>query len=145
MSRTQKSSEIDGVPAGDSWGTLLELMRDIVGERLQAHFKNHGAPAARFEQDSRWQMFDRLVPEGGQLSHAEKLVFLLALTPHLQPGFWESIILHLAPNGGDFPELGGVKGSQHRGMLPTGETAQFIVAGMDAAARLELQRVFDTK
>jgi hypothetical protein len=43
------------------------------------------------------------------------------------------------PDGGDFPEFGGVKGASHRGTLPTGETAQFIIAGNDIAKRLEIQ------
>lgn len=79
------------------------------------------------------------------MGYAEKVVVLLAMTPHLQPGFWESMILQFSPGGGDFPELGGVKGNQHRGMLPTGETAQFILAGTDTAARLGLHRLFDAR
>lgn len=129
-----------------AWGTLLELARDIVSERLHAHFQGRAEepPAMKFVDDSRWRVFARLVPDGDELSYPEKVVFLLALTPHLQPGFWENRILHFMPGGGDFPELGGVKGTQHRGMLPTGETAQFIVGGLDTAARLALQSLFDT-
>jgi AAA+ superfamily predicted ATPase len=46
------------------------------------------------------------------------------------------------PNGGDFPLFGGVKGTSHRGLLPTGETAQFILAGNDLARRLQAQELF---
>ena len=35
------------------------------------------------------------------------------------------------PEGGDFPEFGGVRATNQRGILPTGETAQFILAGHD--------------
>jgi hypothetical protein len=72
----------------------------------------------------------------------ERVILLIALMPHLQPNFFESLILENLPAGGDFPEIGGVKGQNHRGMLPTGETIQFILAGTDLAARLEVRRYF---
>ena len=71
----------------------------------------------------------------------ECIVLLLALTPHLQPNFLESIIQKYLPTGGDFPEIGGTKGGAYRGMLPTGETAQFILAGDDLQKRIEVQQL----
>ncbi|MCU0346092.1 MAG: ATP-binding protein [Saprospiraceae bacterium] len=71
-------------------------------------------------------------------------IILLALTPHLSPGFFRSILAEHLPEGGDFPEFGGVKGQNHRDILPTGETAQFILAGDDLEKRLEVQRLFST-
>jgi hypothetical protein len=126
------------------WEQLLSLARDIVAERLNSHFKTHNNVELCFSDDPRWSALHRLLPGSENLPYPDRVVFLLALTPHLQPGFWEGMILQSVPAGGDFPELGGVKGAQHRGMLPTGETAQFIIAGMDVAERLQLQRVFDT-
>jgi hypothetical protein len=63
------------------------------------------------------------------------LLPLIALAPHIKPGFFESIISRALPQGGEFTEFGGVKGHHHRGMLPTGETALFILYGMDIEAR----------
>src|SRR3954466_328502 len=73
---------------------------------------------------------------GGFIRHyglnAEELaVFVLALTPHLRPGLLSRLVSKHIPEGGDFPEFGGVKGANHRGILPTGETAQFILGGSD--------------
>ena len=75
----------------------------------------------------------------------ENLLILLALVPHLQPNFLTRIIAEHLPEGGDFPEFGGVKGSNHRGLLPTGETAQFVIAGNDLEKRLEVQRLFSSE
>ena len=73
---------------------------------------------------------------------AEELaIMMLAITPHLRPEFFNSIISEYLPGGGDFPEFGGVRGNSHRGILPTGETAQFILAGNDLERRLEVQRI----
>jgi hypothetical protein len=77
-------------------------------------------------------------------SYEELKIILLALTPHLSPGFFRSILAEHLPEGGDFPEFGGVKGQNHRDILPTGETAQFILAGDDLEKRLEVQRLFST-
>ncbi len=74
----------------------------------------------------------------------EFIILLLALAPHLTSGFFRSILAEHLPDGGDFPEFGGVKGQNHRDILPTGETAQFILAGDDLEKRLEVQQLFNT-
>ncbi|MGY6275618.1 ATP-binding protein [Methylomonas sp. MgM2] len=71
----------------------------------------------------------------------EFVVLMLAAAPHLQPHFFTKLIAEHLPEGGDFPEFGGVKGGSHRGILPTGETAQFILAGDKLEQRLEVQRI----
>ena len=72
-------------------------------------------------------------------------VFLLALAPHFQPNFFNQIMAEHLPEGGDFPEFGGVKSGNHRGMLPTGETALFVLAGNDLEKRLEIQQLFSSE
>lgn len=66
---------------------------------------------------------------------------MIAMTPHLQPDFFGKIIAEYLPDGGDFPEFGGVRGVNHRGLLPTGETAQFVIGGDDLEKRLDVQRL----
>lgn len=75
----------------------------------------------------------------------EFTVLMLALMPHLRPGFFSDLIAEHLPEGGDFPEFGGVKSTNHRGILPTGETAQFILAGKDLEKRLEVQRILSSE
>ncbi|MFV0436023.1 MAG: ATP-binding protein [Desulfopila sp.] len=71
-------------------------------------------------------------------SAEESALLLLALIPHLQPDFFTRLIARQLPEGGDFPAFGGVKSANHRGILPTGETAQFVLAGDDLGARLRV-------
>lgn len=78
-------------------------------------------------------------------THEELVLLLLALMPHLKPDFFSKIIAEHLPNGGDFPEFGGVKAINHRGILPTGETAQFVLAGDDLEKRLEVQRLLGSE
>ncbi len=77
------------------------------------------------------------------LSTEEKIILFIALVPHFYPEFFNSIIHEFLPQGGDFPEFGGVRGTNHRGILPTGETVQFLLAGRDIAKRFIIQELFD--
>lgn len=78
-------------------------------------------------------------------NRAEFILLLLALAPHVQPNFYNNIIARHLPEGGDFPEFGGVRGNNHRGILPTGETAQFVLAGDDLKQRLEVQQLLSSE
>jgi AAA+ superfamily predicted ATPase len=77
-----------------------------------------------------------------KLSIPETVVLLLALIPHVAPAFLANLISEYLPNGGDFPEFGGVKGKNHRGILPTGETVLYILAGRDLEQRAEFSKMF---
>lgn len=77
-----------------------------------------------------------------QPPQTERLVLLLALIPHLQPDFFESLILPFFPQGADLPQIGGAKGKYHRGMMPTGETAAFLFADDPLWIRKQLDSIF---
>ena len=90
-------------------------------------------------------MFADLERRSTSSSPAEHVLVLLALAPHLRPDFYARLIAQHLPEGGDLPEFGGVRGEHHRGVLPTGETAQFLLAGDDLAGRLEVQRLLSSE
>lgn len=73
-----------------------------------------------------------------ELSFEEIICLGLAIVPHISPDFLSSIISDFLPNGGEFPEFGGIKGKNHRGILPTVETAVYILAGSDIDKRLRV-------
>lgn len=70
------------------------------------------------------------------LAEIDILILGLALVPHIKPDFLSSIIAEYLPNGGELPEFGGIKTKNHRGILPTGETAQFLIGGNDLENRI---------
>jgi len=77
-------------------------------------------------------------------STTEQQLLAVALSPYIFPAFYDRIIQEFLPNGGDIIEMGGVKNTgNHRGFLPTGETALFIIAGDDIESRLEVQRLLN--
>jgi hypothetical protein len=124
----------------------LEVLRKLVQERIRSYLERRdgrksAAMRAAAEPSVEEQALPELIP--GIDDRDERLLLILALVPHLEPDFFESLVLESLPGGGDFPIFGGVKNGSHRGLLPTGETAQFVLAGFDLAARLAVCRLFE--
>ena len=129
----------------DNISHALSLLRAIISARLQSHLQQTqpaaNDPAGYLRDGSPYAQFmDIHAP-----TFEEYLLLLLALAPHLQPNFFTRIIAEHLPQGGDFPEFGGVKAANHRGILPTGETAQFVLAGDDLEKRLEVQQLLGSE
>ncbi len=72
------------------------------------------------------------------LNHHETIILLTALAPHVQPALFDSAIQQYLPRGGEFPEFGGMKGTNTRYMLPTGDTVLFLLAGTDTEKRKQV-------
>jgi hypothetical protein len=116
----------------------IHRLRDYFG-KAQEPFVT--APPVPLEEDKTpMAEFIRSCP----VSADEFTILLLALSPHILPGFMDDLIRELVPSGGDIPEMGGVRGQHHRGMLPTGETALFILAGADINKRIAAMHLFDS-
>jgi len=80
-----------------------------------------------------------------QPDYQEFVILMLALIPNLKPGFLDKLVAEHLPEGGEFPEFGGVPGANHRGLLATGETAQCILAGDDIEKRIAVQRMLSSE
>lgn len=122
----------------------MEALRQLLENRLFEHL--HGTEA-QSRKPAATNPFPPLFTEalsGESPNDDEQVLILLTLLPHLQPDFFSRLIAAHLPDGGDLPEFGGVRGEHHRGVLPTGETAQFVLAGDDLARRLEVQRLLSS-
>jgi hypothetical protein len=119
----------------------LNQLSNFIESRLKLHLEQIDEvtldPPRFFKDDSPFAKF----LEENTLEFEEFVVFALALVPHVQPNFFQDIIARFFPNGGDLPEFGGLRSGNHRGILPTGETAQFVLAGDDLEKRLEVQQL----
>ncbi len=74
-----------------------------------------------------------------QPDETQLISVLLALVPQVYPNFLDALVQQKLPKGAsDFMEFGGIRGTQHRGILPTGETLLFILTGNDFEARVAL-------
>lgn len=72
----------------------------------------------------------------------ERVVLMLALAPHVRPQVLDLLFVRNRNLDRGFTEFGGWKGKTHGGFLPTCETAAFLVAGEDLAARFGVMKLF---
>jgi len=131
--------------SGQHFESLFRLLEDLIvskTEALRSEPSNRKAkpdfrPVESFDMD--------FISEsvGLKLSKEEEFICFLSLVPYLNPGFFDSIISKMFPQGAELPELGGVKGSSHRGFIPTAETALFLLSGNLLSKRIEVIKFFD--
>ena len=69
-------------------------------------------------------------------------LLLIGLAPHILPNLFENAIHEKLEQAGDFPDIGGTRGKNFRGFLPTGQTALYVLAGRDWEAQLIIQQLF---
>lgn len=105
---------------------------------------------AKEEEYAKSTGFQAKFSELFSISHSRKScnqeeIFLLILTliPHVDPLFLDQIFAELLGDG-NHPQIGGVRGKQHRGIIPTGEMALFLLAGEDLLLRQQYYQEFFT-
>ncbi|MFL9482798.1 ATP-binding protein [Chitinophagaceae bacterium LWZ2-11] len=76
------------------------------------------------------------------INAAERITLLLSLVPHIMPHLTDVFFVKNATYDRGFTEFGGVKGVNHSGFLPTGETVGFILTMNDLEARFALMDIF---
>ena len=119
---------------------LISTLRTFIYQRLEHYFEKREVPPStgkfRVKKEKGNSFYDFV--ESHKLSGDEQLVLCLTLVPHLTPELYTNLIQHFLPQGGDLPIFGAAKAKNARGIIPTGETAQFILAGTDTAERLKV-------
>ena len=125
--------------------SAFDWLHDVVASCLNGHFEQvDDFEVGALDSDSKDSLLAAFIAKY-EPTHEEFVVLMLTLIPHLKPDFFNKIIAEYLPEGGDFPEFGGVRAVNHRGIIPTGETAQFILAGDNLEQRLEIQRILSTE
>jgi len=75
----------------------------------------------------------------------ERLVLILSLIPHVKPAVLDLLNMKNELYDIPFTEFGGIRYDKHKGYLPTGETAIFLLAGTNLERRFELLRLFSNE
>jgi ATPase family associated with various cellular activities (AAA) len=126
----------------------LDWFARVLDMRLKCYF---GAPGAPREDplaiappaiESGRSEYARFVRES-RLPPDLRLVILLALIPHVRPQLLDVMWSRNDVTQRGFTEFGGMQGASHGGFIPTGETAAFLLAGDDLAARFAMSRLFE--
>lgn len=77
------------------------------------------------------------------LNFEERATLVLALVSNLRPQMLDVFFTRNAVIDREFTEFGGRVSGTHKAFLPTGETAQFLLAGGDLEGRLRLGYLFE--
>ena len=120
----------------------FEFLKNVLKSRLEIELKGSAIEIPVYQPEEIHSSELTSFISENKLSNPEVITLLLALAPHISPEFYNSIIFSFLPNGGDFPEFGGAKGKNHRGILPTGETVLFVLAGSNIEKRSALMGLF---
>jgi AAA+ superfamily predicted ATPase len=141
--RNRTASDIEASPDVTYLARSFRQFERALERRLRTHF-SQGTTAGPPEDgmDVPWlpddSAFGRFVRECARDEEARLLV-LLALAPSMKPDFFDRILQGVSPGAGEHPEFGGLRGRQHRGFIPTGDTALFLLGGDDLDARARWQ------
>ncbi len=95
-----------------------------------------------FPDPATWAFHFADFAEKYKLTAEEIILVWITLSSHVKGDLFDLAIQKKLNTAGDFPALGGVRGKNFRGFLPTGETALFLLAGDDLAKRLRLHELF---
>ena len=124
----------------------LDWFARVLDARLKGYFGGAGAPdplsIAPPPLEHGRSEYARFVRES-RVPPSTRLVLLLALIPHVRPQLLDVLWTRNEVTKRGFTEFGGMQGANHGGFIPTGETAAFLLAGEDLAARFAMTRLFE--
>ncbi len=120
----------------------LAFIRELIQYRI-GFMQNDQVDEPGFPQPDSWELNLHGFARKHQLSAEEIIVIWIALAPHIKSDLFDEAIQEMLHNNADLPVMGGVRGKQYRGFLPTGETALFLLAGEHYQRRFQLQQLFE--
>ena len=124
----------------------LAWLQEVLHVRLALYF-NHETPYHTIEELKPPALPHDNDPYAGfihkhDLSFDERLLLCLAMVPHAKPEALDILLSKNKDYDRRFSEFGGVLLEGHNGLIPTVETALFLVSGGDFSKRLKYQKTF---
>lgn len=110
-------------------------------DRLRGFFRQEGAGGEHEPPALSSSAVYHQALQAAGLDPAERLIAFLALLPFVRPRSLDPLLIRNQTLDRPFTEFGGT-GSPSPGFRPTRETALFLLAGEDMAARVAAQRLF---
>lgn len=120
-------------------GAEMQWLAQLIESRINHYFKTSDAlpPFAEIAPPPHMEgAFIHQLVLDLKLSREERIVLALALAPHVSPQVLDTFFIKNKNFDRGFTEFGGIKGVNHGGFLPTGETALFLLAGDEINTRV---------
>mgnify|MGYP000930054759 CR=1 FL=1 len=118
----------------------LKFLEQLISYRLNVRFANDSTLKKPVPDFSKWSRKLSEFIKVNKLNEDEACLLLIAMSAHLQSDLFDNLIQASLQHAGDFQKIGGVRGKDFRGFLPTGETAVFLLADDDFEKKLMIQK-----
>lgn len=125
----------------------LEWFRQVLDTRIKLYFNNESTHSSIFDItppdfSNSESNYGKLVSHY-PMSFSERVILIMALIPHVRPNMFDILYTKNENFNRGFTEFGGINGKYHGGMLPTGETVNFILSGENLSSRFQLRYLFE--
>lgn len=132
---TSKKYQADQLPVE------LDYLERLINYRLDNPF---GTDLPSLPSVDEWTLpvKDFLIENEWQEDQDIATLILIGLAPHASPHLLDASIQDKLKISGDFPEIGGARGKNFRGFLPTGQTAIYLLAGNYLPRRKKIEQLF---
>lgn len=124
----------------------LDWLNQVLQTRLALHFQQETPYSSIFEvpvptMDGKKGAYAQFI-QRNDFNPAERLVLILGMVPHLKPNLLDLLFTKNGAYDRRYSELGGVVREGHSGVIPTAETAMFLLAGDKITERLHFHNIF---
>ena len=124
----------------------LKWLEEVLDIRLKSHYEGMGEGKSIYNCEppdlTKDKSFYGEFINHHQIKKGERILLLMALAPHLKPQLFDQFFKKNETIERGFTEFGGVRGIQHGGFLPTGETVAFVLAEGSLGKRIYLNELF---
>lgn len=130
--------------AASNLSSLFRFLDDYIKHRISLSIETgtqHPKPELNLGSGEQYPL-NQLITQH-ELTEDEVIMLLVALAPHMYPGYFERLKEQFMDIEADFYDYGGFAGKYQKGMLPTGATAMFVMAGNDDVLKMTKRDLFE--
>lgn len=125
----------------------IEWFTDLLDTRMKLYFgkecKYMSIADVKIPEFSNSKSMYASFIEHYSLSFYERVALVLSIIPHIKPQVLDIFFTHNSSYNRGFTEFGGIKGKNHGGFLPTGETLVFILGGGNLEINFKIYSLFE--
>lgn len=139
MDEEKTTSRMDLKPSLQTIENEINWLEQVIDFRFDEYFRQErevAYPTAPVLDDDSY--YSSLINNNDFGLH-ERLLIIITLVPHIKPTVLDTFYTKNANIDRVYTEFGGIKGDKHGGIIPTAQTAAFIIAGEDLELRMQIQ------